>query len=130
MHHPLGCLSTKAFLFSFSEARYFQTSLLQAKDCRACRKSLQMAERRAREPGSRDLFVQMREETENLALDLKLETVTVELPLVVIIPVVIEGCDNLFHDPPVTPCDQGWGMRPSAKPAAPREKGFTGLSSP
>lgn len=66
-----------------------------------------MADKRARGPGSRDLFVQMREETENLALDLKLETVTVELPLVVIIPVVIEGCDNLFHDPPVTP----WSVR-------------------
>lgn len=44
------------------------------------------------QPASRDLFVQMQEETETLALDLKLKTVMVELPpLVVIIPVVIMG---------------------------------------
>lgn len=44
------------------------------------------------QPASRDLFVQMQEETETLALDLKLKTVMVELPpLMVIIPVVIMG---------------------------------------
>lgn len=44
------------------------------------------------QPASRDLFVQMQEETETLALDLKLKTVMVELPpLVVIILVVIMG---------------------------------------
>lgn len=65
-----------------------------------------------------------------MALDLKLKTVMVELPLVVIIPVVIKGVTICAKTHLSLLRQSGWGMRPSTKPASPREKGFTGLSCP
>lgn len=102
---------------------------LQAKDLRLCGKSLQMAEKRARKSASKGLFIQMPEETENLALDLKLKTVTLELPLMVIIPVVIKGV-TICPKTHLSLGQSGWGIRPSSQPASPREKGLTGLSCP
>lgn len=72
----------------------------------------------------------MQEEMETLALDLKLKTVMVELPLMVIIPVVIKGVTICSKTHLSLLGQSGWGMRPGAKPASPGKKGFTGLSCP
>lgn len=65
-----------------------------------------------------------------MALDLKLKTVMLELPLVVIIPVVIKGVTICSKTHLSLLGQSGWGTRPSPQPASQWEKRFTGLSCP
>lgn len=59
-----------------------------------------------------------------MALDLKFKTVMVELPLMVIIPVIIEGM-TIWSKIHLSLLGQsGWGMRPSAQPASPQRRGI------
>lgn len=57
-----------------------------------------------------------------MALDLKLKTVTLELPLVVIIPVVIKGVTICSKTHLSLLGQSGWGTRPSSQPASPPEE--------